>query len=198
MMRNDEYVCNEGMEIEEVKTDACNNKPGFLSRFKDICKYNFSGLKLDMTVMFIYLITIVTAIAVIGFGYAVGQDDYSALIQPSNQISPWIVLLTTGFAVIFAAFGSYILHQMTEGIVRYTFMLTFLFILVLLTIAFVSLYLFASPWTAQYIALIAIVASLWFAVFSGTISYVAAGLFLLVSLALGFLFVVASRISAVN
>lgn len=179
-------------------TSVEDKAPGFLSKFKDLCKHKFSGLKLDMTVMFIYLIAIVTSIVVIGFGYVVGQDDYNALFQPSVEVSGAVVLFATALSIILASFGSYILHQMTDGLLRYTFMLTYLFILVLITIAFVSLFLFASPWAAQYISLVAVITTLWFAVFAGTISYVAAGLFILVALVSGFIFVVASRISAVN
>lgn len=199
--RNEQYICSEGCDLpgtEEIEVDACSKNPGFLSRFQEMCKYKFSGLKIDMSVMFIYLIAIVTAIAVIGFGFGIGTNDYNSLNQPSSEVTPWVVLLVTAFGIIIAAFGSYILHQMTEGILRYMFMLSFLFILILMTIGFVALYLFASPSSAQYISLIAIIVAVWIAVFAGTISYVAAGLFILVALSIGLLFVVAARISAVN
>lgn len=202
-MSHQDYVCNEGCDlpvekVEQIETDACNKSPGFLSRFSDICKYKFSGLKVDISVVFIYLIAIITALVVLAFGYSIGQSDYDALNQPTSEIEPWVVLLITAIGIILGTFGSYILHQMSDGIVRYTFMLTFLMIILLQTIAFIALYLFASPLICQYISLIAIVICLWTAVFAATISYISASLFILNALALGFLFVVSSRISSVN
>lgn len=201
---SDDYICNEGCDIsevgkkEEIVTEGCNKSPGFLSRFSSACKYKFTGLKVDISVVFIYLIAIVTALVVLAFGYSIGQDDYNGLNQPTSEIAPWVVLLVISLGIIIGTFGSYILHQMSEGIVRYTFMLTFLMIILLEVIAFIALYLFASPVICQYISLIAIVICLWAAIFAATISYVSASLFILNALALGFLFVVSSRISSVN
>lgn len=185
-------------QVEQIVTDGCNKSPGFLSRFSEACKYKFTGLKVDVSVIFIYLIAVITAIVVLGFGYSIGQTDYNALAQPTSEIAPWVVLLVIALGIIIGTFGSYILHQMSEGIVRYTFMLTFLMIILLEVIAFIALYLFASPLICQYISLIAIIICLWTAIFAATISYISASLFILNALALGFLFVVSSRISSVN
>lgn len=201
MFRNEINIGNEGVETVGEKTipdTPCNKGPGFLSRFKSMCSHRFGGLKIDLSTVFVYLIAIVAALAVIGFAYIIGRDDYETLVQPNGEIEPWVGLIATALAVFIIVFGSYIIHQMTDGITRYTFMLSFLFIVLLTTIGFVALYMFASPSAAQYIFLISIFIALWVAIFAATISYMAAGMYLIAVLLLGLLFVISARITAVN
>src|SRR5690606_5533064 len=132
-----DYICNEGCDIvetekkEEIVTEGCNKSPGYLSKFSDLCKHKFSGLKVDVSVVFIYLIAIVTALIVLAFAYSIGKYDYDGLNQPTSEIAPWVVLLVVALGIIIGAFGSYLLFTLSESIVRYTFMLTFLMIILL-------------------------------------------------------------------
>lgn len=201
MFRNEVNIGNEGTEAVGEKTipdTPCTKGPGFLSRFKDICKHRFGGLQIDLSTVFVYLIAIVAALAVIGFAYTIGKDDYETLVQPTGEIQPWIGLMATAIAIFIIVFGSYIIHQMTDGITRYTFMLSFLFIILLITIGFIALYMFASPSASQYIFLISIFIALWVAIFAATISYMAAGFYLIAVILIGLMFVIPTRIAAVN
>lgn len=148
--------------------------------------------------MFIYLIAILAVVAVLGFAYIYGQSEYETLNQ-ADEIAPWIVLVSYVLAILLLAVSSYSLYtQMSAGIPRQTFLLAFLFILALMMVAYVALYLFAQPLSAQYISLIAATVIIWYSIFAGAVSYGAAGVGFLSILAVGLLFVVATRLNSAN